>query len=134
MRKSTLPCPDLPPPVTDQHHVRRNNAHAAFQAFAEERLASGHAPKGLEQAFAELLEISPALWSMTKSGSRPMSDKLARQFEVRLGKPVGWMDEERESHGLTQAEQHTVALALAAYRRTNAEGRRRLRALLKDFS
>jgi len=120
--------------VTDPHHVRRNNAHAAFQAFAEERMSSGHAPKGLEQAFAEMLEISPALWSMTKSGSRPMSDKLARQFEVRLGKPVGWMDAEREPHGLTQAEQHTMAMALAAYRRTNAEGRRRLRALLKDFA
>lgn len=97
-------------------------------------MASGHPPKGLEQAFAQMLEISPAMWSMTKSGSRPISDKLARQFEAKLGRPSEWMDEEREPQGLTAAEQHTMALALAAHRRTNAEGRRRLRALLKDFS
>jgi hypothetical protein len=120
--------------VPELHHVRRNNAIAAFQAFAEEQMATGHPPKGLEQAFAQVLEISPAMWSMTKSGSRPMSDKLARQFEAKLGRPSGWMDEQREPQGLTPAEQHTMALALAAHRRTNAEGKRRLRALLKDFS
>ena len=120
--------------VPELHHTRRNNALAAFQTFAESRMAAGHPPKGLEQAFAQVLEISPAMWSMTKSGSRPMSDKLARQFEAQLGHPAGWMDEELEPQGLTPAEQHTMALALAAYRRTNADGKRRLRALLKDFS
>lgn len=129
------PTPLNPPhAVPELHHTRRNNALAAFQTFAESRMAAGHPPKGLEQAFAQVLEISPAMWSMTKSGSRPMSDKLARQFEAKLGHPAGWMDEEREPQGITPAEQHTMALALAAYRRTNAEGKRRLRALLKDFS
>ena len=123
----------IPPAVPELHHTRRNNALAAFQTFAEGRMAAGHPPKGLEQAFAQVLEISPAMWSMTKSGSRPMSDKLARQFEAKLGHPPGWMDEERAPQGLTPAEQHTMALALAAYRRTNADGKRRLRALLKDF-
>lgn len=127
-------CLALPRHVPDLHTIRRINAQAAFQAFAEERLAAGHPPKGLEQEFARAVELSPASWSMTKSGKRPMSDKIARQFEAKLGRPAGWMDEEREPQGLSPAEQHTMALALAAYRRTNADGRRRLRALLKDFS
>ena len=58
--------------------TRRHNVLALFQAYAEKALAAGTAPKGLEQAFAATLQISPSMWSQIKS-SRPIGDKLARQ-------------------------------------------------------
>lgn len=112
--------------------IRRQNATSLFQVYAEERIAAGNQPKGLEGAFAELLGISSATWSMAKSGKRPIGDKLARQIEHCAGKPAGWLDEEREVEGLTQAEQQFLAAALKAYRETNAEGRRHLRQMLKN--
>ena len=58
--------------------ARRQNALALFQDYAEKALATGASPKGLEQAFAATLQISPSMWSQIKS-SRPIGDKLARQ-------------------------------------------------------
>jgi hypothetical protein len=112
--------------------ARRRNALALFQAFAEVAVANGTAPKGLEQSFAARLEISPSMWSQIKS-SRPIGDKLARQIEQHCGKPAGWLDEEREAVGLTQAEQQFLALALKAWRSSNSDGRKKLRALLGSF-
>lgn len=106
--------------------IRRQNALALFQAWAEVAVSTGAAPKGLEQAFARELEISPSMWSQIKS-SRPIGDKLARQIEQHCGKPAGWLDEERESAGLTPAEQRFLALALQAWRAANSAGRRELR-------
>jgi hypothetical protein len=109
---------------------RRRNALALFQTFAETAVANGMAPKGLEQSFAARLEISPSMWSQVKS-SRPIGDKLARQIEQHCGKPAGWLDEEREPTGLSQAEQQFLALALKAWRSLNSEGRKQLRSSLK---
>ena len=111
---------------------RRRNALSLFQAYAEAAVANGSPPKGLEQAFAAKLEISPSMWSQIKS-SRPVGDKLARQIEQHCGKPAGWRDEEREAEGLTQAEQQFLALALKAWRAANSEGRKRLRSMLKEL-
>jgi len=111
---------------------RRRNVLALFQAYAETAVAGGAAPKGLEQAFATSLEISPSMWSQIKS-SRPIGDKLARQIEQHCGKAVGWLDEERESSGLSQAEQQFLAHALKAWRTTNSEGRKKLRTTLKEL-
>lgn len=111
--------------------TRRRNVLALFQSFAEEALAMGTPPKGLEQSFAQRLEISPSMWSQIKS-SRPIGDKMARQIEQHCGKPLGWLDEERESAGLTPAEQQFLALALQAWRSTNSAGRKALRELLKN--
>ena len=109
---------------------RRSNALALFQAHANSAVAGGAAPKGLEQAFAAKLEISPSMWSQIKS-ARPIGDKLARQIERHCGKPAGWMDEEREEVGLSQAEQQFLALALKAWRSANSEGRKGLKLHLK---
>jgi len=109
---------------------RRRNALALFQAWAESAVASGAPPKGLEQSFAASIEVSPSMWSQIKS-SRPIGDKLARQIEQHCGKPAGWLDEEREAAGLTQAEQRFLALALKAWRAVNHEGRKALRAHLE---
>ncbi len=110
--------------------TRRRNALALFQIYAEEALAAGIPPKGMEQSFAKKLEISPSMWSQIKS-SRPIGDKMARQMEQHCGKPSGWLDEERESVGLTPAEQQFLAIALQAWRSTNSAGRKALRDLLK---
>jgi hypothetical protein len=107
--------------------IRRQNALALFKAHAENALAAGATPKGLEQAFAATLEISPSMWSQIKS-SRPIGDKLARQIEQHCGKGTGWLDEEREAEGLTPGEQQFLALALKAWRATNSAGRKALRA------
>jgi hypothetical protein len=109
--------------------ARRNNAVTLFQQFAEAQMRAGLAPKGLEQAFAVRLQVSPSMWSQIKS-SRPIGDKLARQIEAACGCEAGWLDEERASQGLTAGEQQFLALALKAWRATNADGRRRLKALL----
>ena len=110
---------------------RRRSVLALFQAYAEDAIAKGAPPKGLEQTFAAHLEISPSMWSQIKS-SRPIGDKLARQLEQHCGKPAGWLDEEREAAGLTPGEQQFLALALQAWRATNADGRKALKAQMKQ--
>jgi hypothetical protein len=115
--------------------VRRQNALALFQAYAEKALASGAPPKGLEQAFAATLQVSPSMWSQIKS-SRPIGDKLARQIETLCKRPAGWLDEAHAVAGPTPAESAFLELALAAYRATNSAGRKALRqqlaSLVKD--
>ena len=109
---------------------RRLNALALFQAHAEKALAAGTAPKGLEQAFAATLQVSPSMWSQVKSG-RPIGDKLARQIETLSSKPVGWLDELRKDAAPTPAESAFLELALAAWRATHSAGRKALREQLK---
>jgi hypothetical protein len=113
--------------------TRRLNALALFQAYAEHALAAGASPKGLEQAFAATLEISPSMWSQIKS-SRPIGDKLARQIEQHQGKPAGWLDEAREVTSPSAAEKAFMNLALAAWRSTNSAGRKVLRAHLESVA
>ena len=111
--------------------VRRQNALQLFQQFAESRMRAGEPPKGLEQAFAQALQVSPSMWSQIKS-SRPIGDKLARQIEVACGQPGGWLDEPQEAPGLTPGEQQFVDLALKAFRATNAGGRKQLKLMLRQ--
>ena len=113
--------------------IRRANALALFQAYAEQALATGASPKGLEQAFAAELEISPSMWSQIKS-SRPIGDKLARQIERHQSKPAGWLDEAREMTAPTAAEKALMELALAAWRSTNSAGRKALRLHLESLA
>ena len=106
--------------------ARRQNALALFQDYAEKALGQGASPKGLEQAFAATLQISPSMWSQIKS-SRPIGDKLARQIEQHHGKPAGWLDEARESGVVAPSERAFLDLALKAWRATNSVGRKALR-------
>lgn len=112
--------------------ARRQNALALFQQYAEKALAKGGSPKGLEQAFAASLQISASMWSQVKS-SRPIGDKLARQIEAMTGRPPGWLDDEQPVVQPTAAEAAFLELALAAYRSTNAAGRKALRVQLQGL-
>lgn len=111
--------------------TRRQNVLLLFQQYAENQMRAGTPPKGLEQAFAQKLQISPSMWSQIKS-SRPIGDKLARQIEVACGQPLAWLDTQREATGLSPSEQQFMALALQAWRATNADGRKRLKRLMKE--
>lgn len=112
---------------------RRRSVLALFQAYAEDAIAKGAPPKGLEQAFAARLEISPSMWSQIKS-SRPIGDKLARQIEQHADKPAGWLDEARKAEGLSPAEQQFLALALQAWRAANSDGRKALKGRMKALA
>jgi len=114
------------PEVANTTITRRQNALALFQTYAEKALASGSPPKGLEQAFAATLQISPSMWSQIKA-SRPIGDKLARQIESNTGRPGGWLDEARVDATPTAAEKAFMDLALSAWRATNSSGRKALR-------
>jgi len=123
----------IPQHVANTTITRRQNALTLFQAYAEKALASGAPPKGLEQAFAATLQISPSMWSQIKS-SRPIGDKLARQIESLCSKPAGWLDEAQASAAPTPAEMAFMELALAAFRSTNSTGRKALREHLKSVA
>ena len=110
--------------------VRRANALALFQNHVERATAAGLPPKGLEQAFAAQLQISPSMWSQIKA-SRPIGDKLARQIEVLCGKPEGWMDAAQASRPLMPAERAFLDLALQAWRASNGSTRRALKEQLQ---
>lgn len=113
--------------------TRRRNMLALYQDYARQQLARGESAKGLEQAFAATLEISPSTWSQIKS-SRPIGDKLARQIEQHAGKAAGWLDEEHAENDVPDAaEERFVELSRAAWRRSNAKQKRDLAKTLKGF-
>lgn len=119
-------------PVPNITITRRQNALALFQAYAEKALATGAAPKGLEQSFAATLQISPSMWSQVKA-ARPIGDKLARQIEAHCGQGAGWLDAVHAEVPLTAAESAFLELALAALRATKSSGRKALRAHLRNI-
>jgi hypothetical protein len=111
--------------------IRRHNALVLFQDYATAQIAAGEPSKGLEQAFAAHLEISPSMWSQIKS-SRPISDKLARQIERHTQQPSGWLD---APHGVERpdaAQQRFLELALAAWHASNAQAKRELMRLMRS--
>jgi hypothetical protein len=112
---------------------RRQNVLALFQQYAQAQMRTGIPPKGLEQAFAQTLQMSPSMWSQIKT-SRPIGDKLARQIEAACTRPAGWLDQEHQPRGVSAAEQQFLAQALKAWRATNAEGRKRLKLTLKELA
>jgi hypothetical protein len=128
-RASIIP-PAIALPMTNITVSRRHNANALFQAYAESELAAGVAPKGLEQSFAALLEISPSMWSQIKS-ARPIGDKLARQIERHGGKSAGWLDQAHHDASPSAAQKAFVELAGKAWSVSNGLQRKQLRAHLK---
>lgn len=106
--------------------VRRRQLLQLLSEFVQEQAARGQPPKGLEQAFAAKLQISPSLLSQIKK-SRPIGDKLARQIEVACRRTTGWLDEEGEvKEDPDPAEEAFLVMASLAWRRANARGKRAL--------
>lgn len=112
--------------------VRRQNVLAIYQDYAKRALAHGLAAKGLEQAFAATLQISPSLWSQLKS-SRPIGDKLARQIERSSKKALGWLDQPHGPPIPSIAEQRFLDLARHAWRAAKHDERKQLQTQLKSF-
>jgi len=73
---------------------RYENALLLFEEFVQAavRHPDAAALRGLERRFAEHLLIQPSYWSQIKARTRQIGERLARQFEQRCRKPMGWMD------------------------------------------
>lgn len=111
--------------------ARRRNALALHRRFLEEAVAAGLPAKGLDQAFAKKIEISPSMWSQIKS-ARPIGDNLARQIERHCNVEAGWLDkEDRPSEVPDAAEERFIAAAREAWRTANAKGKKELSGWLK---
>ncbi len=111
--------------------ARRCNALALHRRFLEEAVAAGLPAKGLDQAFARKIEISPSMWSQVKS-ARPIGDNLARQIERHCNVEAGWLDkEDRPSEVPDAAEERFIASAREAWRTANAKGKKELSGWLK---
>lgn len=112
--------------------ARRRNVLALHRRFLEGAIAAGLPAKGLDQAFARKIEISPSMWSQIKS-SRPIGDNLARQIEQHCEVEPGWLDkEDRPSEVPDAAEERFIAAAREAWRQANAKGKRELNSWLKQ--
>lgn len=135
--------------------VRLDNALALFDEFVAQnvRTPDATALRGLERRFAEQLLIQPSYWSQIKSRTRQIGERLARQFESRCRKPVGWMDlrhargpapalalqvppappqEDTSSVPRDDDERFIVGLVLSYYRRHPQRARARLLDLLSE--
>ncbi|CAN7708916.1 hypothetical protein LJR290_005888 [Variovorax sp. LjRoot290] len=102
--------------------------------FLEEAIATGLPAKGLDQAFAQKIEVSPSMWSQIKS-SRPIGDTLARQIERHCEVEIGWLDRADLAADIPDpAEERFVAAARQAWRGANARGKRDLSRLLQGMA
>lgn len=115
--------------------TRRRNALRLLQNFVAEQTQAGMPPKGLEQAFAARLQISPSTWSQLKN-QRPISDKMARQIEGLCGCEPGWLDHLPEDDApapADDAEERLIAEVRAIWRASNSRTRRALRTAVRSF-
>ena len=113
----------MPPNTTV---TRRRNALLLHRRFLEQAIAAGLPAKGLDQAFAQKIEVSPSMWSQIKS-SRPIGDTLARQIERHCEVEAGWLDRAELAADVPDAaEERFVATARQAWREANAKGKRDL--------
>jgi len=131
---------------------RYENALLLFEEFVQAavRHPDAAALRGLERRFAEHLLIQPSYWSQIKARTRQIGERLARQFEQRCRKPMGWMDlphgqvaqvrpsepagapAPAPSHPLDDDERFIVGLVLSYYRRHPQRARTRLLDLLGE--
>jgi hypothetical protein len=135
--------------------IRFDNALALFDEFVTQTVKHPDAAtlRGLERRFAEQLLIQPSYWSQIKSRTRQIGERLARQFEGRCRKPLGWMDQPHDVEATprfaTQLpaepapadtsstprdndERFIVGLVLSYYRRHPQRARTRLLELLGE--
>lgn len=144
-------------PPRDLARIRLDNALLLFDEFVHQAARNPDVAtlRGLEGRFAERLQIQPSYWSQIKSRSRQIGERLARQFEQRMHKPYGWMDQPHgrdtglaarapvaapaapaaEDEGAAPRdddERFIVSLVLSYYRRHPERARARLLELLGE--
>ncbi len=112
--------------------TRRLNLLALLQEFAEELVASGTTTKGIDQAFAQRIQVSPSMLSQMKSG-RPIGNKTAAQVEALCKRPAGWLDIQHPDQKPSPAEDAFIELARKVWRAQNAKDKRVLSQRLRDF-
>jgi hypothetical protein len=109
---------------------RRNNLLIIIRELSEKELAAGESPVGLLGRIATHLGLSAGGLSQfkgdAKGTARNIGDAAAAQIEVKSGKPKGWMDVDHGGDAINPAETAFIELARAAWRATDAKGRRRL--------
>lgn len=119
----------------DINRTRRNNLLIIIREYSERELAAGETPVGMLGRLAKELGLSAGGLSQFKgdaNGSgRNIGDAAAAQIESRLGKPKGWMDEDHGGDAFNPAENAFIEMARAAWRSTDAKGRRQLMQLAK---
>jgi hypothetical protein len=103
-----VPRPGLCGETPSTHSIRRNNLHELLTAFAQQQLAAGQATKGIEQAFAAHLQISPSMLSQIKR-NRNISDALAKQIERLTGKTDGWLSQQHPLAGHNGPPQEVIS-------------------------
>ena len=118
----------MPPNTTV---TRRRNVLLLHRRFLEQAIAAGLPAKGLDQAFALKIEVSPSMWSQIKS-ARPIGDTLARQIESHCAVEANWLDrDDLVADAPDAAEERFIAAARQAWREANAKGKRELARLLR---
>ena len=112
--------------------TRRSNLKLLFSLYVEAQVAAGADLKGLKQAFAESLQISPSRFSQLLS-SRPVSNQLARQMEALQGKLPGWLDARHGEHVPSTAEESFIQLCRAVWIGQNSKGKKDLKTVLNSY-
>lgn len=114
---------------------RRNNLLIIIREFSERELAAGESPVGMLGRIAKQLDLSAGGLSQfkgdAKGTARNIGDAAAAQIASKAGKPKGWMDEDHGGDAINPAEAAFIELARAAWRETDAKGRRQLLQLAK---
>jgi hypothetical protein len=112
--------------------LRRLNLLALLQEFAENLVATGTTTKGIDQAFAERIQVSPSMLSQMKSG-RPIGNKTAAQIEALCKRPAGWLDLQHPDQKPSPAEDAFIELARKTWRAQNSKDKRALSQWLRGF-
>lgn len=112
--------------------LRRLNLLALLAEFAENLVAQGTTTKGIDQAFAERIQVSPSMLSQMKSG-RPIGNKIARQVEVHCKRPAEWLDKQHPDQRPSPGEEEFINLARQIWRSKNAKDKRALTQWVRDF-
>lgn len=118
--------------TTDHTAARRGNLIVLMREYVEQYKADTDAKdfRGVEQAFARHIGVSPSVLSQLKK-SRAISNKLARQIENIFKRPLYWMDQ--PSQEPSSAELAFVAMAREVWLAQNAQGKRSLAKVVRDF-
>ncbi len=124
-----------PSAMTDIARVRFSNTSHLLDEFARSRSAIEEL-RGIETQFATYLGITKNYWSALKSGKRHIGATLARQFEAKFDKPVGWLDREHVRSArivpASDAEWFLTSLLVTAYRNNPEQTRKAVITLLEE--